>query len=892
MQEALTNVDRTDDSPVLRIWGQLVDRRGQPAAGIGMVLFRQRDGAALANTVSDSAGAFVLPFRLPQAKTALDRSSNTGDESQGVEGPAKEPEFALDISVNEDFVPIPGLRGMTKTFIGPYTIVVDHAPTVELSRVAPKPQFLGSEEDLLQAIKLKPELFTRPRAARGPNSCSPYSPLQAPARVFYVSQYAAFPGKHTEQGEEETQLRSHISRETTSGTNWTSVEMIDSRRTSGSWQLRGVFRFGTILRFRQEWWDVGLSLGDLLYSVPLAPCEDTKVATVDWRRRDYATKRTALDEASYQDTTISRLELINETVRLGSTKSVSDSTLGGGFGASFGPITAGAAGALETVSGAVDATTSAARDINDRIKETSNVVRSTRSFSVAEVSQEEETTVRTRTIRNHNHCHTVTFQYYEVLQNYLVKTQADSVQPAILVSFRLMRFDDVALLRYGYLLRRALLDSSLVNVLDTYLGVNVEGSAENVQEAANPQPAPQGAEAAKVAISIGAISGFEDGVFWTSHCKFYVNDKLVHVQGGGVPVDELHFDVELDAPLKPADLSKLAINCESGSGPYDLDDVTFSLGEAEVLYLPTLHLEPGRRWSTKVTPPADTTLASQTNTRQHVDMTRLLEHLNANAAYYTYALIQGGDAGLRYLALDELSWNGHSVAEVVDNVVLGYLGDSIVLPLKSPRDLPEAYWGTLENRGNVQLAGEVGDDRIVTIPSAGVFAESQLGECSACETIDDTRFWDWQKSPCPGEAPAITEGMLASRYQDARDLVAAVKSDLVPQQIQIPQEPEPMIKIGDQAMSELVKNLDLKGTKDVLDFVKGLSDTSAANFRTIAEIAGKFLEGGAKAGASGATGGAGAAAGEGAAGAAGALEGTAGMGDVLGEGLAASVALV
>ncbi len=52
--------------------------------------------------------------------------------------------------------------------------------------------------------------------------------------------------------------------------------------------------------------------------------------------------------------------------------------------------------------------------------------------------------------------------------------------------------------------------------------------------------------------------------------------------------------------------------------------------------------------------------------------------------------------------------------------------------------------------------------------------------------------------------------MLASRYQDLQALVDVVKSDLVPKDVQILEQPEPMIKIGDATMAELVKGLTLK----------------------------------------------------------------------------------
>lgn len=47
-------------------------------------------------------------------------------------------------------------------------------------------------------------------------------------------------------------------------------------------------------------------------------------------------------------------------------------------------------------------------------------------------------------------------------------------------------------------------------------------------------------------------------------------------------------------------------------------------------------------------------------------------------------------------------------------------------------------------------------ERVVILPTRGLFAETQLSHCNCCEERDITRFWDWSQSPCPEKPPEIT----------------------------------------------------------------------------------------------------------------------------------------
>ena len=133
------------------------------------------------------------------------------------------------------------------------------------------------------------------------------------------------------------------------------------------------------------------------------------------------------------------------------------------------------------------------------------------------------------------------------------------------------------------------------------------------------------------------------------------------------------------------------------------------------------------------------------------------------------------------------------LSEILDNVVVGQLGTLLAFPLSSFEDFPSESSDMAEKEYRVDGASE---ERIVSLPTPGLFVDSQMGQRTACEKIDDSRFWDRQQSPCPDEAPDITPEMLASRFQSPESLLQITRSDLEPKDVQFPQLPEPAITMA------------------------------------------------------------------------------------------------
>ncbi len=95
--------------------------------------------------------------------------------------------------------------------------------------------------------------------------------------------------------------------------------------------------------------------------------------------------------------------------------------------------------------------------------------------------------------------------------------------------------------------------------------------------------------------------------------------------------------------------------------------------------------------------------------------TRLLEHIEANLLYYSTAIISAGDPAARHVALSKLrDPAGRPLTDVVENTVIGRVGNAIALPL------------TLAHYQARPL--RVTDGFVVTIPHPGVWVSAQAHE--------------------------------------------------------------------------------------------------------------------------------------------------------------------
>jgi hypothetical protein len=241
---------------------------------------------------------------------------------------------------------------------------------------------------------------------------------------------------------------------------------------------------GHLLHYKQVWHADGYSLGDLLYSLPLAPGQKKVIAVVDWERREQASRRedTFFNEALYAS--LNRDRDLSEVI----SGTLSESMNGGskantwGIGAGTGGAASGSwfgfnFGALHGLSGGYgesnsDAWMEASREVGssslqrlrDSTLQSASSVRGLRSSVVHLAGQGETARASTEVVANHNHCHAITVQYFEVLRHLKVTHELVGVQECLFIPLPMHQFNRQMVLRWRptletYVRRRELLGS-------------------------------------------------------------------------------------------------------------------------------------------------------------------------------------------------------------------------------------------------------------------------------------------------------------------------------------------------------------------------------------------------------------------------------------------------
>lgn len=247
---------------------------------------------------------------------------------------------------------------------------------------------------------------------------------------------------------------------------------------------------GAMLTFAQSWFAQGVTLGNLLHSVALAPGESTRIAVMDWTRQTSASGEEMISESEKLTNTSTHNRAISEVqeavaseVQSGFSRSSGSSTTsagGGGLGLSLGPLTLGGSGSSATTSSNAESFTSSSgtrnlaatmnQRVSDATQQAASSVRDRRASIVKEVSEAEHQSVSTRIIANYNHMHALTVQYYEVIEIYRVNVQLQQVERCLFVPMKLVNFDKATIERYQGVLANAALTQRAKELLNGEFG--------------------------------------------------------------------------------------------------------------------------------------------------------------------------------------------------------------------------------------------------------------------------------------------------------------------------------------------------------------------------------------------------------------------------------------
>ena len=220
----------------------------------------------------------------------------------------------------------------------------------------------------------------------------------------------------------------------------------------------GSLGLGYVLRCSQNWKFQGLALGDLVYSLPLAPGEQQQVVveeqttTLTVREFDavIASESSSASQVSDASTRATFDSALQQSAQGGSSftsasESGSMSAGGGLLGLLGGP--SGSMG--ESVSGGsthnwMDGLqnygSTATQSVQTYAEQQAHSSRSAQRTAMRMASSTESTSVTTKTITNHNKLHALTMQYFEVLRQFDITTSYDGVSLVCLVPLDIVWF--------------------------------------------------------------------------------------------------------------------------------------------------------------------------------------------------------------------------------------------------------------------------------------------------------------------------------------------------------------------------------------------------------------------------------------------------------------------
>jgi hypothetical protein len=217
---------------------------------------------------------------------------------------------------------------------------------------------------------------------------------------------------------------------------------------------------GYVLNMHQAWVPDGFSLGSLLYSLVLAPGEEQRIVVRE-NKQSYAITDTAEgtdnDSENYSlsqedDTTAAFNYAVDQLSKANSNSSYSTKTTSvggsasGGFGGAILGLSAGyskssgKASSSASQSNSHNEASSAAQNFQHNIKSAADKISQSKRISVSSATSEVSDSVATKIIANHNHSHTMTLQYWEVMRRYRMETCVDGVDLVLFVPLRLVRF--------------------------------------------------------------------------------------------------------------------------------------------------------------------------------------------------------------------------------------------------------------------------------------------------------------------------------------------------------------------------------------------------------------------------------------------------------------------
>ena len=243
---------------------------------------------------------------------------------------------------------------------------------------------------------------------------------------------------------------------------------------------------GHLLTYKTVWKADGYSLGELLYSLPLAPGQKKQIVVYDLKHslqaseQQQISQRESLNASITNDRTIldNLSGSINESIR--GRSSASTGGVSGGLG--IAGMFSGVAGVLGISGGYSNSNSNAGQDssratsqsfnesLRTTISQTASAYRKQNATVIDTVSEDQQFSTTSEVVANHNHCHALTMLYFEVLRHYGVYQELAQVEECIFVPLLMTNFTTENIYKWRDVLAANLLDRPSSTYLTKLLG--------------------------------------------------------------------------------------------------------------------------------------------------------------------------------------------------------------------------------------------------------------------------------------------------------------------------------------------------------------------------------------------------------------------------------------
>lgn len=548
---------------------------------------------------------------------------------------------------------------------------------------------------------------------------------------------------------------------------------------------------GAILTFEQSWYPEGLSLGQLLHSLALAPAESTKIAVVDWSRKTSSSTTENISQSETLDNELIQNRALGETVEAtareiqsgrlrvrGRSKSYNKGESAGFAGATI--IGSGAYSfsegdsnnsysslSVSSSKGTRDISSEMTQEIDSKTQQVSASVRNRRAAIVREVSQSESEKIQTRTITNYNHSHALSIHYYEVVQIYRTITRLKKYERCIFIPMKQIDFRDGKVLHhYKDILRRSVPPEArgLFNSLQGNVAIRrrLDLKVPSLDGTTTATHTWRSDETWKIDVgsrlkSFLIIQGRER----LSKIRVVFNTK--EKKNSFSEFDVTSSEVDLGEGFEITQVKEITafwVRNESvdeegnrSYGPSSTLEIVFNFVQNVPFEVPSpLRIE------FTVTGNLSAGRNDLISVEQPEDIKSLSDKLNEDPAYYSQLIWRNLSSQEVALLLSHYTFRDQRLIEYVDTQPLTVYGNYLVLKYYAEDERWKAWKDKHVKNAKVS-------QQTVPVATGGTFAEAVLGRFNASEKLDITRFWDWQESPIPIQAPDISPIQSGSRKE-------------------------------------------------------------------------------------------------------------------------------